>query len=259
MCNPQHYGIFYEINPWMHVDIPVVQTRAKTQWQALYETLLKLNVNVKLIEPINGLPDMVFTANAGFIYRNQVWVSAFKSHERQPESEHFKDWFSQEGFEIVNIEYDLSQPPAFEGAGDTLVFNNCLAAGYGFRSDISVYEHPFFKQLNLVFCELINPYFYHLDTCFCPLNSSLALWYPDAFSQQSQRAMRKIGQLIDVPEDEARRFACNAVVIGQHVILPSDCPVTYRLLESHGFIVHPCDMNEFIKSGGACKCLTLHL
>lgn len=242
----------------MHIDKPVMQIQAQQQWQMLYETLLHLNVEVKLVEPVQGLPDMTFTANAGFIYQNQAWVSHFKSKERQAESTHLERWFSQEGFEIVN-EGDFTKSPSFEGAGDALFFNDYLAAGYGFRSDISIYDQPFFKQFNVIFCELVNPYFYHLDTCFCPLNDSLALWYPDAFSQNSQKAMRKMGELIAVPEAEAKRFACNAVVVDQHVILPSGCPETYQLLKAQGFTVHSCEMGEYIKAGGACKCLTLRL
>jgi N-dimethylarginine dimethylaminohydrolase len=259
MCKPQHYGIFYEINPWMDIDQPVNQLTAHRQWQNLYETLLYLNVPIKLVEPIPSLPDMVFTANAGLIYQNQVWISSFRNIERQLESHYFKTWFEKEGFEIVNAECDFTQSPVFEGAGDALYFNNYLAVGYGFRSDLSVYNDPFFKQLPLIFCELIDPYFYHLDTCFCPLNSSLALWYPHAFSQKSQKIMQKMGKLIPISENEAKRFACNAVVVGLDVIVPAGCLETCSLLEENGFNVHECEMSEYIKSGGACKCLTLIL
>ena len=259
MCKPQHYGIFYEINPWMHINQPVNQPSSQKQWQNLYETLLNLKTPVKLIEPISGLPDMVFTANAGLIYQNQVWISSFKNVERQPESHYFKAWFEKEGFEVINAENNFTQSPAFEGTGDALFFNEHLAVGYGFRSDLSAYNHPFFKQFNLIFCELIDPYFYHLDTCFCPLNSSLALWYPHAFSQKSQEIMRKMGELIPVSANEAKHFACNAVVIGRDVIVPAGCPETCKLLEEYGFNIHECEMSEYIKSGGACKCLTLIL
>jgi N-dimethylarginine dimethylaminohydrolase len=259
MCRPQHYGIFYEINPWMHINKPVNHQKAQEQWQSLYETILNLDAPIKLIESIHGLPDMVFTANAGLIYQDQVWISTFKNIERQSESNYFKSWFEKEGFEVVNSEYDFSQSPSFEGAGDALFFNGHLVLGYGLRSDISIYEHPFFKQFNPIFCELIDPYFYHLDTCFCPLSPSLALWYPGAFSQKSQQMMQMMDGLIPVSEKEAKRFACNAVVIGQNVILPTGCPETCNLLESYGFIVHECEMSEYIKSGGACKCLTLTL
>jgi N-dimethylarginine dimethylaminohydrolase len=257
MCKPHHYDIIYEINPWMHINQSANKVKAQKQWERLYEIISNLNTGVKIIEPIPGLPDMVFTANAGLIYQNQVWISSFKNKERQSESNYFKSWFKKEGFKIINQKYDLTLPPAFEGAGDALFFNNYLAVGYGFRSELNVYAQPFFKQFNLIFCELIDPYFYHLDTCFCPLNSSLALWYPSAFSEDSQKMMRKMGELIPVTENEAKHFACNAVVIGNDIIMPKGCSKTVQLLEQYGFCVYECEMSEYIKSGGACKCLTL--
>lgn len=259
MCRPDYYGIFYEINPWMHINEPINRSLCIKQWQNLHDTIVNLGVTVKLIEPVLGLPDMVFTANAGLVHQNQVWISSFKNSERQSESTYFKDWFIQAGYEVMNESLDLEVPIAFEGAGDALFVNNHLALGFGFRSDPRIESYAFFKQFKSVFCELINPYFYHLDTCFCPLNSSLALWYPGAFSQSSQQMMRKMCQLISVPEREAKRFACNAVVIGQNVILPTGCQETCKTLKTHGFNVYECDMSEFMKSGGACKCLTLEV
>ncbi len=259
MSKPNFYGIFYEINPWMSVEKPVTQQLAQSQWDVLYQTLLDIGVSIKLIEPVDGLPDMVFTANAALVHQNEAWISVFKSVERQPESKYFEAWFAKQGYEIMNPASNNPNQLAFEGAGDALFFGEHLAVGYGFRSDRMAYDHPYFKQFKLVFCELVDPYFYHLDTCFVPLNASLALWFPDAFSPESQKSMHKMGQLIAVPAEEARRFACNAVVINQHVVLPSGCPETCRLLREHGFTVHECDMSEYIKSGGACKCLTIIL
>lgn len=259
MCRPDYYGVFYEINPWMHINEPIDRALCLKQWQNLHDTIVDLGVQVKLIDPVEGLPDMVFTANAGLVHQNQVWVSSFRNQERQLESKYFKEWFIQEGYEVMNEPLDMDAPVAFEGAGDALFIDNCLALGFGFRSDLHIKSYSFFKNFNLVFCELTNPYFYHLDTCFCPLNSSTALWYPNAFSQSSQEAMHKMCHLIPVPEQEAKHFACNAVVIHQHVILPTGCPETSEALKARGFNVYELDMSEFIKSGGACKCLTLEV
>lgn len=259
MCKPEYYGIFYEINKWMDINRQVHQTLAKNQWQALYETLLNIDVTVELVPPVAGLPDLIFTANAGLINQQKVLISTFKTKERQPESRYFAKWFLENGFEIVNESDDYTAGPAFEGAGDALYFNDYLVAAFGFRSEISVYKKTFFKQFNLLLCELVDPYFYHLDTCFCPINKSIAIWYPKAFSLESQSKMREMGQLIEVSEREAKNFACNAVVVGKNVILPTDCPEISSQLEELGFIVHSCAMSEFIKAGGACKCLTLML
>jgi N-dimethylarginine dimethylaminohydrolase len=191
-------------------------------------------------------------------YDNKIILSHFKFKQRQGEIPHFKRWFTQAGFELISSTAPKS--PYFEGAGDALLAGNNLFVGYGFRSEYKFYEQAsFLNPAKLTYCELSNPYFYHLDTCFCPLNEELAIWYPPAFTKESQKRISEKIQLIPVVEDEARYFACNAIVIGNQVVLPSKCPQVSATLEKHNFIVHSCDMSEYIKAGGACKCLTLRI
>jgi len=258
MCHPDYYGIEYEINPWMHKEEITNHELAIQQWQKLYQTLTNCGAQIDLIKPIRGWPDMVFTANAGLYFQNKIILPHFKHKERQGELPYFRDWFTQEKFAIANSIPEKKS--FFEGAGDALPAGNKLFAGYGFRSDRSFYEETdFFESSQLIYCELQDPYFYHIDTCFCPLNERLAIWYPQAFTQESQIRMAENIELIPVIESEAKHFACNAVVLDQHIILPNDCPQIASLLKKRGFTVHQCDMSEFLKAGGACKCLTLRI
>ena len=260
MCPPTYYGIYYEINAWMHKNHPADDTLAQQQWDNLYQTIVQLGVEVCLIEPVTGLPDMVFTANAGLIYQKEVYVSNFAHQERQSESEHFAQWFVNTGYQLANDTLEhWNKPPFFEGAGDALFLGNLLIAGYGFRSQIEVYNNPYFQKFSLLPCELINPYFYHLDTCFCSLTPELALWYPGAFSPTTQQQLQNVCELIAVDSNEAKHFACNAVVIDKNVIIPTECPILKAQLQQRGFQVFCSDMSEFIKAGGGCKCLTLAL
>lgn len=258
MCHPNYYGIEYEINPWMNVHVKTDHHTAINQWNALYHAIIQCGAEIELITPIAGWPDMVFTANAGLFYKNKIILSHFKFKERQGELPYFKTWFEKAGFDIVNRVNNRT--PFFEGAGDALLAGNLLFAGYGFRSERSFYEETsFFNQEKLIYCELTDPYFYHLDTCFCPLNETLALWYPAAFTKESQKKMASAIKLIEVTKEEARLFACNAVVIDNYVILPSSCPQISAALEQEKFTVYPLAMCEYLKAGGACKCLTLTL
>jgi N-dimethylarginine dimethylaminohydrolase len=261
MCRPDFYGIEYEINPWMDIALPVNHALAVEQWGLLVKTLQSCGAEIELIESVRGLPDLVFTANAGAIYKNKVILSHFKYPERQGETAYFKKWFEQAGLSLLNVPDKDASPFFFEGAGDALAVGDLLFAGFGFRSDQQFYaESHFFDLKKLVYCELADPYFYHLDTCFCPLNDKQALWYPKAFSPDSQKRMLAQGiELISVVEAEAKLFACNAVVLGKKIILPKGCPQITAVLEQRGFAVHSCPMNEYIKAGGACKCLTLRI
>lgn len=258
MCRPDYFDIIYEINPWMDLTKNVDQKMVRREWDNLYNTIINCGATVDLIPPQNGLPDMVFTANAGVLYHDKIILPHFKFKQRQGELVYYEDWFKKNGFQIANTV--TNDTPYFEGAGDALGNGKKYFVGYGFRSDKSFYETtPFFNQEELVYCELTDPYFYHIDTCFCPLNEKLAIWYPNAFTTETQTAIKNATEVIAVDQEEAQRFACNAVVIDKNVILPSECPNISHKLEQHGFIVHPCEMNEFLKSGGACKCLTLRI
>jgi N-dimethylarginine dimethylaminohydrolase len=209
--------------------------------------------------PSQGLPDMVFTANAGIVCGTKAIVSRFRHPERQLEEGYFAQWFREHGYEIFRMPESLY----FEGAGDLLGFGDVWFGGYGFRSEIRAY--PFVGGLTgweILPLQLIDPRFYHLDTCFCPLSQGDLLWFPGAFDQYAQAVIRDRvheSKRIEVPESEAVRFACNAVCIGTHVVVPDGCPQTMERLTARGYQPHPVALTEFLKAGGAAKCLTLAL
>ena len=260
MCRPDFFAIEYEINPWMKVAQKANLSMAVSQWETLYQTLLQCGALVELVEPEAGLPDMTFTANAGLFYQNKMILAHFKFKQPPGEQPFFLNWFQQRGFEVINLPRPLRQDTVFEGAGDALLLGDTLFAGYGFRTDRAFYEQAsYLNQQKIVYCELSNPYFYHLDTCFCPINDTTAIWYPAAFTKASQQAMAKHAELIAVEETEAKHFACNAIAVNHHIIMPTDCPVISAKLKTLGYTVHHCDMREYLKAGGACKCLTLRI
>ena len=264
MCMPKFYELKYEINPWMDLKKPILNEQAQAQWQKLYQLIGQCRCSVDLLEPKGGLPDLVFTANAGLAKEKQVYLSRFKHRERQPERNQFETWFRHAGYQIIPEPKEFLSPqgiyigPNLEGAGDALFLDSTLFAGYGFRTDREIYPY-LFELLNIsekVYCELVDPNFYHLDTCFCPLNESQALWHPPAFSTESRQKMKKKADLFAIPAEEENQFACNAIVIEKNIIIPEGCPRTTEILDKLGFTVYSCPMSEFIKSGGACKCLT---
>jgi N-dimethylarginine dimethylaminohydrolase len=258
MCPPEYYGIQYEINPWMKIENRVDFTQARLQWHALYQTLLACGATIDLLDPVIEHPDMVFTANAGLYLQNKIILPHFKPKERQGELAYFQSWFEQAGFEFWNEAAPNS--PYFEGAGDALPAGNKLFAGFGFRSERRFYEEAaYLKPFKLVYCELVDPYYYHIDTCFCPINAQLAIAYLPAFTKESQKAIAREIEVLEVTETEAKQFVCNAVVLDEHIVLPSACPAIEAELEKRHYLVHHCAMHEFQKAGGACKCLTLRI
>jgi len=261
MCPPDQYDVDYVINPWMAGNIhKSSRSAAVRQWRGLHG-LLKRHAAVDEIAPARGLPDMVFTANAGLALGNKVVLGRFLHRERQGEQELFKAWFKQHGFEVFELPPDLP----FEGAGDALLDRRgaCLWAGYGFRTELDT--HPCLARwlnLEVVSLRLIDPRFYHLDTCFCPLEEGWLLYYPQAFDAYSNRLIERrvpADKRIAVSEADAVRFACNAVNVGRKIYLNQVSPDLRARLEAAGFEVVETPLGEFIKSGGAAKCLTLRL
>ncbi len=257
LCPPDHYGIEYEINPWMSrargADTPLVQA----QWRGLHEKLLSLGCNVNLVPPQPKLPDMVFTANAGLAVGKKFVPSNFRHKERAAEAGFFADWMKERGYEIIWLPEDQF----FEGEGDALFAGDALFCGYKFRTDVSAHRSVGeIFNCRVISVELVDPRFYHIDTCFCPLTDGGAVWFPAAFDEYGQRAIRNhVPNLIDVVEEEAAHFSCNAVVLDREVVLPQGAPKLMESLGERGFNCHPLPMTEFLKAGGACKCLTMLL
>ncbi len=261
MCAPTHYDVDYVINPWMVGNIHrSSKDRATSQWQTLYEHLSH-RAEVKLVNPAQGWPDMVFTANAGLILGQTVVLSRFYHPERQGEQPHFKAWFEDQGYTV----YELPDELAFEGAGDALLdrAGRWLWAGYGFRSMLE--SHPYLAKwlaIEVLSLRLVDERFYHLDTCFCPLSDGYLLYYPGAFDTYSNRLIEMrvpTSKRIAIAEPDAVNFACNAVDIAGTIILNRISPELKERLVQCGFAVIESELTEFLKAGGAAKCLTLRL
>ena len=257
MCPPDYYTVRYKINPWMNPRRRPDETTAILQWQALYETLQNIGLKISLVNPAPDLPDMVFTANAGLVFDNRFILSSFRYPQRQTESPYFETWAESAGMEVKH----LPQDHYFEGEGDALFFKDTLIAGYRYRSDIRSHLHVSkIIEREVLSVELVNPDYYHLDTCFCPLNDTSALFYPGAFDVYGKKVLERIvPNLIPLSEKDARKFCCNAVVNGTNIIMNRCTPSLQETLGSLGFELHLLEFDEFIKAGGSSKCMVLFL
>ena len=271
MCRPTHYRIAYEINPWMSLKRPANHQRALIQWQRLYEILTReLGVRVNLLGPKAGVPDLVFTANAGLAAGphipgrsmprgRPIFIrSNFRHPERQREEPLIERYVAAAGFRIVKLpaRYD------FEGEGDALWMGQTLVFGFRFRSDAPVHEHlARWLHRRVLPVELADRRFYHLDTCFCPLDADSALWFPKAFDRYGRKVIESlVAEPIAVSEADATRFVCNAIPIGRSLVVQSGFSTALRRrLTRRGFRLYPVDLSEFLKAGGSAKCLVLRL
>lgn len=257
MCRPEYYGIEYEINPWMNRQRGANRELALAQWDALVALLRRLGAAIELLQPVPGLPDLVFTANAGVVCRDLFVTSQFRHAERQGESPYFEAWFCEHGYRAVC----LPGRHAFEGAGDALYCGDALFAGYIYRSEIRAHQAlGALLGCQTLSLELANPHYYHLDTCFCPLSASEAIYFPGAFDEYARRVLSEhVPTLIALAEPEAARFGCNAVVVGKNIVVNTGTDQLAQQLRDHGYTPYQTDLSEFLKAGGSAKCLTLRL
>lgn len=256
MCKPTFFDVEYEINAWMHKSNPVDRQAAAKQWEDLHSKYLELGFDIELIEPVEHLPDMVFTANGALVIDGKVALPRFRFPERQPETEHFRKWFESNNFsELLMPDND------FEGEGDALVFGDKILAGWGFRSDRDSHaELSQFFDRKVVSLHLINQHFYHVDTCLAILDNHTLAYFPDAFDEEAQALVHEVAErVIEVNEDDAKAFGLNAMSDGKNVVCSDRATGFHKQLEEAGFNPIPTPISEFQKSGGGVKCMTLSL
>jgi N-dimethylarginine dimethylaminohydrolase len=258
LCEPDHFAIEDEINPWMHRSIQPCPERSRSEWRGLLRTLRTLGAAVDVLPAVAGLPDMVFAKDGCVVLNGQFIKGRFRHAVRQPETDHYATWLEQTGCPTVDLA--LAPEACLEG-GDICVFDGSVLAGWGFRSNRAAHA-ALSARLGVTVhsLRLVAPSLYHLDMCLCPLDDRRALVAPDALDAASLRVVREVvPEPLELYLEEALHFCANAIVLGRTVVM-SQCPPRVRgVLERHGFEVCVTPVDEFTKSGGAVSCLTLPL
>ena len=257
MCPPDFFGIEYEINVWMHEDQQVNRKVAQDQWRQLHDIYTKqLGWKVDLIKPVEHLPDLVFSTDCCLIRDNKILLSSFRFPERQPESEHYRQWFLAHGYTDIHQTKNF-----FEGGGDNLFCGDKILAGHGFRSaPEAADEIRDYFGLEVVPLTIVDPAFYHLDTSLAVLSHDTVASYLPALDKASQDRLRQaVPNIIEATLEEAQGFGLNAVSDGHTVITSNESESLLQKYRDAGFDVIGTPILEFRKSGGGVKCLTLDL
>jgi N-dimethylarginine dimethylaminohydrolase len=256
MCPPEHFAVTYSINPWMRPGQVTDPATAMRQWARLRQVYLDLGHDVRTIEPVRGLPDMVFAANGATVIGGRVLGARFRYPQRAKEAGAYLVWFCDHGYPQVRAAEHVN-----EGEGDILFTGRALLAGYGFRTDrAAAAELAGVFGLPVVSLRLTDPRFYHLDTALCVLDSDTAMYYPPAFDDAGRAAIAaQFAELIEAKDEDAEVLGLNAVSDGLHVVLPVQARSLAAQLRERGFEPLGVDMSELLKGGGGPKCCTLEL
>lgn len=256
MCRPTHFEVSYSINPWMDPDAPVDQVRALRQWEALRAAYEALGHRVEVIDPVPGLPDMVFAANGGVIHGGRAMAPNFTHRQRQPEGDAYRAWF-----EAAGLSPAVQASEQNEGEGDILTIGGLMLAGTGFRTSREAHrEVSRFFDVPVISLELVDPRFYHLDTALAVLDDATIAYYPGAFSAASNAELERLfPHAIRASERDAEAFGLNAMSDGKHVVLSAGAVGLHEQLRAHGFVPIGVDTSELLKAGGSAKCCTLEI
>jgi N-dimethylarginine dimethylaminohydrolase len=256
MCRPEYFAVSYEINPWMHTTVPVDRRLAVKQWERIVRTYEALGHTVEFVDPVLGLPDMVFAANSGLVIDGRVYLAKFRYPERAGEEGPYAEWFRGHGFDRIVEATEIN-----EGEGDFAVVGDAVFAGHGFRTDISAHDELRARLgVPVVSLRLVDPRFYHLDTALAVLRDDNVAYFPAAFNAVSQDLLReRFPHALIVDERDAEAFGCNAMSDGHHVIVSSQATGFIATLRDAGYEPVPIDTSELRKAGGSVKCCTLEL
>ncbi|MGW1024579.1 dimethylargininase [Streptomyces sp. NPDC002577] len=252
LCQPRYFAVEYAINPWMQDATEVDPAKALTQWQCLVDTYRGLGHIVETIDPVPGLPDMVFAANGALVVGGRVLGSRFHAAQRQPEAAAYQEWFQSAGF-------DVREPDAVcEGEGDLVPVGPFLLAGTGFRTTPAAHQQAQeYFGTPTVTLRLTDPYFYHLDTALFALDDDNIAYYPGAFTPGSLDVLRRLfPDAVVATRDDAMAFGLNSVSDGRHVVIAPRATGLIAQLADRGYIPVPVDLSELHKAGGGVKCCT---
>lgn len=267
MVTPEHFTVEYVINPHMEGHIGNIdKTKAIDEWQQVRSAFVEAGIKIHDIQGQSGLPDMVFCANQSLPFvtvngKKHVLMSIMHAAQRKAEVSFIEQWYRANGYTVHH--FDGESVKDFEGMGDAIWHNGkrLIWGGYGFRSSLEAYRKVSeLFDVPVIALELKHPAFYHLDTCFCMLNSKTALIYPEAFTAEGLELIRAmIPNVIEANQHEAEElFACNATCPdGQHVIIQEGCTDVNSKLREEGFTVLEVPTNEYRKSGGSVFCMKM--
>lgn len=256
MCPPTYFDVTYRINPWMHPGSSVSQRRAMQQWTTLRQAFVDAGHVVEVIEPVEGLPDMVFAANGGLVVDGRAVAARFRFRQRAAESAVYEHWFADAGLRSLGPTAAVN-----EGEGDLLVVGDRVLAGTGFRTHLEAHaEISALLGRPVVSLDLVDDRYYHLDTALAVLTDDQVAYFPEAFSVRSQALLCDLyPTAVLATAGDAAAFGLNAVSDGRRVFLPAGATGLERQLVERGFEPRPIDVSELLKAGGGVKCCTLEI
>lgn len=255
VTDANNFRVDFEINPYMHeVDQPDHEL-AMAQHEAIMQAHRDAGRTLEYLPTVTNCPDMIYVANSGLTRGNKVVLSHLPK-ERQPETPHYRQWYKQHGYEVI-------EPPAlFSGQGDALPCGDYLLMGTGWRTSPEM--HPFIAKAlgyNVVSLQTTGPEYYDIDLAVAVLRPDLIAFCPEALEPASAERLANLPGVnhILISLEETKKFAANLVSDGAIVTMTNDAPQLAAAIQSHGLKTIELATDQLAKGGGAIRCTSLAL
>jgi N-dimethylarginine dimethylaminohydrolase len=185
-----------------------------------------------------------------------VVMSHMRYPQRRTETPAADDWFARHGF--VRSTTGRDGVGAHFEAGDAFAWRGELVVGYGPRTEELALKHLAVDLgVSVRGFRITHPGMYHMDIGFCPLDETRAMVCPAAYDDASAEALLAlVPEPLVLSEEEALTFCANSIVVGRTILMPACPDRVHDQLEEWGFEVVVVETGQFIKGGGAIRCLT---
>lgn len=226
------------------------------EYALLKQTLKSAGIEIMEIQPDKNYPDMVYTANYGFVHDDVFIEANFKHSQRRGEEIIATSYFKSLGFQTKQFAKYIF----FEGEGDLLRAGNQLYMGFGKRTMFEAkIELESILATSIIPLQLTDPYFYHLDTCFAPISESIAIINPSAFTDYALKILEQnFSTLLYTNEQDNAVLGCNIIVHNRNIVVSSGISESLKSgLKQLGYTVLETPMSQYIKGGGSVKCCCL--
>lgn len=226
------------------IDVALAQAQHAEYCQALAAA----GVQVEALPPDERYPDSCFVQDPALVIRGRAIIARPGAASRQGEEEAVAQALAGR-FPLTRI-----VPPGTLEGGDVLILPDRIVVGRSGRTN-----RAGIAQLVVALSDLSG-----LPVLEAPVDGYLHLL--SAVTHLGEGRLLAVEgfdippalagfEVLRVPAAEA--YACNALGIGEKVILPAGYPQTAALLRSHGFEVLPVPTTEFAKADGGVTCLAL--
>ena len=265
MVEPNHFRVDYAINPFMDLNDQPEPLHTRAEWLASSPRSRPRVAASQVLPQLPDAPDMVYAMNLGLALEipNKAgestggWCSrtcgsrsdGWRPRPRTTGSRPTASPRRAIGRDGVGAHFE---------AGDAFAWRGELVVGFGPRTEELALKHLATDLgVSVRGFRITHPGMYHMDLGFCPLDDTRAMVCPAAFDEASAAALLALGARAAGAHRGGGADVLRQLDRARPDHRDAGLPDRVRAqLEEWGFEVVIVEVGEFLKGGGAIRCMT---